>query len=194
MRSITTAAAFAIAASLVAGQGAGKSGKSGTKSSKSGDCIADCSTDSLTRANILTSLFFSNWAVDGEINQDSIVAYCAADDATKTEFARAVGNTVNFFEGQLFVDLEFLDALFFGGLSEGQALIGNVEGFCFAELLGLTEGCITRSDFELCDDCGPIPDPCDLLEGAATAALGIEASHPEKRFGFKSLLEKLDHN
>ena len=185
MRSITTAAAFAIAASLAAGQESGKSGKSGTKSSKSGDCI-DCSADSLIRANTATNLFFSNWAVNGTINQDSLFEYCAADDDTREAFRQAVGNSIP--DGQFFAAFFFLQLIFRApvSFSEGELLSDFIDIACSYEQL----------DDPICfDECGcddPIPDACDFLQqGASTQeALALVSSEQLSSGGITSFVKE----
>ena len=190
MRATTTAVAFAIAASLATGQEPGKSGKSGTKSSKSGDCT-DCSADSLIRANMLTNLFYSNYGQDGVINQASVEAYCAADNATRAEFAEAVDNTIGIFvEGQLFVDAFFGAAAIGLNFTEGsfQAnIIGN--SLCRAEQEGLQ--CTDDPTDE------PIPDACDVLGGGNRAGPAIpirralQAGQSEQPSDMKSYFKSL---
>ena len=186
MRSIATAAAFAIAASLAAGQEPGKSGKSGTKSSKSGDCT-DCSADTLTRSNMLTNLFYSNYGEDGVINQASVEVYCAADNATQAEFVEAVDNTIGIFvEGQLFVDALFGAAAIGLNFTEGsfQAnIIGN--SLCVAEEVGLQ--CTDAPTDE------PIPDACDVLGGSVVIPIrrALQADQFEQPSDMKSYFKSL---
>ena len=147
MRSITTAAAFAIAASLAAGQDEesyGKSGKSGTvpsgtKSSKSGDCT-DCSVDTLTRATTATSLSFETYGnEDGELDYQSLLDFCCNKDE-RDAFLEAV----EFISGCL-VYTDCLVAQTFAQIgdpfsnttiAEGGFLIASVNEFCSAEQIG----------------------------------------------------------
>ena len=199
MRTTATAVAFAIAATLAAGQeSTGKSGKSGTKSSKSDGCTS-CSADTLTRVSILTSLFFNNYGQDGVnfnsysqvLNGDSLQDYCAGDDETKAEFAKAVGNTVSFYTDiQPFIDWIFFTS-FFGPLIYDQFVN---EGF-FQSVFGIEDLCGTETFLQevglQCTEFPnilPFPDICNLIDGggpADFAALALEdgvKSHIESIF------------
>ena len=93
MRTTATAAAFAIAASLAAGQDFTKSSKS---KSDGDDCapFTNCSADTITRANLMTKLVVGYYGNDeGVIDSASIEEACdAADAATKDAFGQAVEN------------------------------------------------------------------------------------------------------
>ena len=180
MRATTTAVALAIAASLAAGDDSGKSGKSGSKSSKSGDCT-DCSADTLTRANLVTSLFFSNWSVDGELNPASTQAWCDADGATQDAFIKAVDNTAGqIFKGQYLVDA-FFSALVNPEVTDpnqGELQSNLIDVLCSIEQEGIT-----------CDFVDEIPDnPCDVLNDNTRALEADQSGQPsDMKSYFKSL-------
>ena len=206
MRTTATAVAFAIAATLAAGQeSTGKSGKSGTKSSKSGDCTS-CSADTLTRVSILTSLFFNNYGQDGAgfnsngqvLNGDSLQEYCAGDDETKAEFALAVGNAVSFYTNiQQFIDAIFYFS-FFGPLIFDQFVN---EGL-FQSVFGIEDLCITETYLQevglQCTEFPislPVPDVCILVGDSPDKISALaEAINSEEHVGLKSLFEKLGSN
>ena len=143
MRTITTAAAFAIATSLAAGQESGKSGKSGTKSSKSGDCT-DCSADVLTRANMLTSLTYEMYAIDGVINQQSLCDFCLCGPP-RQPYLEAVDNTVGCLVDTNCLLEKTFDAFISppdgngnpdATIAEGEFLTASVNTLCEAEQSG----------------------------------------------------------
>jgi len=180
MRATTTAVALAIAASLAAGDDSGKSGKSGTKSSKSGDCT-DCSADTLTRANLVTSLFVSNWAVDGVLDQESASQYCDADTDEKEAFLKAVENTAGCLindQTQCLIDLYF-DIII-------EATKNNftiTEGFFQAVVI---DGLCTIEQEGFKFDCGDVPDPCNPDDPRARA---LEADQFEQHSEMNSLVK-----
>jgi hypothetical protein len=163
MRSITTAAAFAIAASLAAGQESGKSGK-GTKS---GECTS-CSVDTLTRATTVTSLSFETYGnEDGDLDFQSVLDFCCNDEDREAYLA-----AVEFTSGCL-AYTDCLLAQTFAALAnppfsnatvtEGGFLIASVNELCLAEQIGEKlpiggEGCPTPD--ELCSTIpfGSCPD------------------------------------
>ena len=161
MRSITTAAAFAIAASLVAGQESGKSGKG----SKSGDCT-DCSVDTLTRATTVTSLSFETYGnEDGELDFQSLVDFCCNEQDRKVfldavEFTSGCLVDTNCLVTQTFAQIAQIDDPFSNTtitIAEGGFLIASVNELCLAEQFGgklpvdglLPNGCPTPD--ELCE-------------------------------------------
>ena len=148
MRTITTAAAFAIAASLAAGQDddfgwtagqdSGKSGKSGTKSSK-GDGCTDCSADVLTRANTVTSLTYDTYGDDGVLNYQSLVDFCC-DEEDQEIYLQAIEFTsgclayTNCLIGDVFDKLSDPDSN--ATVTEGAFLTASVNTLCLAEQTG----------------------------------------------------------
>ncbi len=158
MRSITTAAAFAIAASLAAGDD-GKFGKSGTKSSKSGDCT-DCSADMLIRSQTFTDLSFETYANDdGVIDQQSLKDFCCNDEEEREAFLQAVEFTVGclvYSECWMKIIAEQVSAED-GTLTEGEFLTATINALCEAEQSGERQpagGCGSPEDV-LADICAP---------------------------------------
>jgi len=135
MRSIATAAAFAIAASLAAGQESGKSGKG----SKSGECTS-CSADTLTRANLMTNLVLDYWSNEGVIDSASIEETCAATDALQeAEFAQALEYTAGCLASptKCLVDVVMSEIKFFNlTISAGELQALLLDGLCFFEAEG----------------------------------------------------------
>ena len=150
MRTITTAAAFAIAASATslaagdgwtAGQDSGKSGKSGTKSSK-GDGCTDCSADTLTRANTVTSLTYNTYGDDGVLNYDSLVDFCCDEEGQQTylqaiEFTSGCLAYTNCLVGRVFNKLSDPDSN--ATVTEGAFLTASVNTLCLAEQTGVKQ-------------------------------------------------------
>ena len=186
MRATATAVALAIAATLAAGQESGKSGKSGTKSSKSGDCI-DCSADTLTRANIFTSLFFSNWSVDGEINPASTQAWCDADTATKAAFLQALDNAAGCLVNSCFVDFIFSTIVEDGNIPDGEFQARILSLMCFIEYK-YGYGGPTSQD----TDCDGIANPCAFLPpvDGISSAVAIEEESSSFASRVKEYLSK----
>lgn len=155
MRTITTAAAFTIAASLAAGDDDHIGGKFG-KSSKSGDCF-ECSTDKLIRAQTLTSLTFKTWANDdGDLTYQSVVDFCCNNDEADI-FLEAVEVTsgclvyTNCFLAAMYTDLTVAGSPSDATTTEGVFLTEAINKLCEAEQTGVKQGsedCPTRD--ELC--------------------------------------------
>ena len=164
MRTITTAAAFAIAASLAAGQPAppqdsGKSGKSGTKSSKSGDCT-DCSADVLTRANTVTSLTYDTYATDGVINQQSLFDFCCNDEGREA-YLQAIEFTsgcLAYTDCLIAKPFEALVPDPSATITEGGFLTASVNTLCKAEQTGEKQPAVGG------DECPTPEELCIILE------------------------------
>ena len=187
MRSITTAAAFAIAASLVAGQESdGKSGKSGTKSSKSGECTS-CSAETITRATMWTDLFVSNWAVDGEITQASTQAWCDADTATKAAFLQALDNAAGCLVNSCHVDFILSTIVEDGNIPDGEFQARILSLMCFIEYK-YGYGGPTSQD----TDCDGIANPCAVLPpvDGISSAVAIEEESSSFASRVKEYLSK----
>jgi hypothetical protein len=174
---VTAAFALAIATSLAAARedieqiefdlGGPATKKSSTttstKSSKSDDCTS-CTAGTLTRSNMVTSLFFNTWSIDGYINQDSVSDYCTAEADEKAAFVQAVGYSAGcLIEPQCLVNRIFGDVKSSGAnITEGVFGGLTINTFCYVEQNGsqifFPEG-----------DC-VAPDPC--LLGSVTPVQG----------------------
>jgi hypothetical protein len=147
-----------------------------------------CTADALTRANILTNLFVNSWSVDGEINQASVEQYCAADDATKAAFVKAVDNTEKTpVDGQCFVDSIFSTIVEFGNILDGEFQSLMIYLLCSAEEDGKV--CVEVP----CDIPDPVPDPCALLDdvGLPPRSRALEADQSGQPFDMKSHFKSL---
>jgi hypothetical protein len=181
MRSITTAAAFAIAASLAAGQESGKSGKG----SKSGECTS-CSADTLTRANLMTNLVLDYWRNEGVIDSASIEETCAATDALQeAEFAQALEYTAGCLASPAKCMVDFIMSeikVFNATISAGELQVVLLELLCFFE----AEGGGFSAPEEECASINPCNDGPTLPQ---INALALEDGG--KTFDIKSSLETI---
>ncbi len=175
MRYTATAAALAISASLAAGDvefdwelggpatKSSKSSTTSTKSGKSGDCTS-CTAGTLTRANMLTSLVYSSWSVDGVINEESVEDYCKADPVEKEAFLQAVENTAGcLVDAQCFVK-RFTEKVYIRAnatITEGAFEATAINGLCKAEQKGVILPVGECNAVDVCDAInggGGIPD------------------------------------
>ena len=133
----------------------------------------------------MTNLFVNSWSVDGEINQASVEQYCAADDATKAAFVKAVDNTEKTpVDGQCFVDSIFSTIVEFGNILDGEFQSLMIYLLCSAEEDGKV--CVEVP----CDIPDPIPGPCALLEAPSRALEADQSGQPfDMKSHFKSLLK-----
>ena len=161
MHTITTVAAFAIAASLAAGSpyedDSSSSGKSG-KGSKAGDCT-DCSADVLTRANTVTSLTYDTYGDDGVLNYQSLVDFCCDPEAQQTyldaiDFTSGCLAYTNCLIGLVFDKLSDPDSN--ATVTEGAFLTASVNTLCNATQTGVKqpEGGICPNLALLCSNLG----------------------------------------
>ena len=165
MHTITTAAAFAIAASLAAGSpyedDSSSSGKSG-KGSKAGDCT-DCSADVLTRANTVTSLTYDTYGDNGVLNYQSLCDFCFDEEGRQTylqaiEFTSGCLAYTDCLIGDVFDKVS--DPSSDGTVTEGGFLTASVNTLCKAEQTGEKQpGNLDRR--ELC------PTPDELCSGVS---------------------------
>ena len=119
------------------GSGSGKSGKSGggTKSGKSG--CTDCSADTLTKANTLTSLTFGLFGQEGGVlNQESAIEYCQGGEQSELYLAAVEFTAGCLIHPQCFLQ-NLIERLTTGAvISEGRFLTGTINQLCEAEQLG----------------------------------------------------------
>ena len=154
------------------GSGSGKSGKSGggTKSGKSG--CTDCSADTLTRANTVTSLTYDTYGDNGVLNYQSLVDFCC-DEEGRTNYLQAIEFTsgclayTNCLVGEVFDKVS--DPSSNETVTEGGFLTASVNTLCLAEQFGFKlpfgggESCATPE--ELCqqsvseNSCNPSSAP-----------------------------------
>ena len=168
MRSIATVAAFAIAASLAAGQESGKSGKG----SKSGDCT-DCSVDTLTRATTVTSLAFETYGnEDGFLDFQSLLDFCCNKDErdvflAAVEFTQGCLVYTDCLLAETFSQIDDPSSNTTITIAEGGFLIAAVNQFCLAEQIGeklpIGGDCPTPDEL-----CAPIVAPGACLVGPDT--------------------------
>ena len=129
-----------------------------TKSSKDPDNVY-CSTDTLTRSNVVTNLLLANVADDNnEINQASIEEFCnAGPNSNKTAaFLYAVENSAgSLVDAQCTVQAMF--AHVYSGeamtVTEGELQVGTINTLCYAEQSG-----------DVMEDCD-YRDPCAVING-----------------------------
>lgn len=141
MRFTATTVALAISSSLAAGNleslVSASASTLSTKSSKSGGCTS-CTAGTLTRSNMVTSLFFNTWSVDGYINQDSVSDYCLAEADEKEAFVQAVGYSAGcLVDAQCLVNTIFAYAKSGANFTEGEFGGRTINTLCIAEKYGV---------------------------------------------------------
>ena len=141
------------------GSGSGKSEKSGggggTKSGKSG--CTDCSADTLTRANTLTSLTFDTYGDNGVLNYQSLVDFCCNPEEREVyldaiEFTSGCLAYTDCLIGDVFDKVGGPDSTN-ATVTEGAFLTASVNTLCLAEQMGVKlpiGGETCRTPEELC--------------------------------------------
>ena len=144
-----------IAASLAVPGECRKRNGSTTKSSKDPDTI-HCSTETLTRSNVVTNLVFANVADENNvINLASLEEFCNANRTAA--FAQAIGNSAGSLVDPNCAVQDLFAYTYFGAASvtEGELQADTINTLCYAEQSGEVlpvEGC-------------NYTDPCEVING-----------------------------